>query len=358
MRREHPGPTPCRGVRPRAPHAPGPGRLVVRPLALSAARPLGTRALGLLLGVAADAAFGDPRRHHPVAWFGAWASRVERAVHADDTARGAAFALVTLAPVAALGLAAEQAGRRHPALHVALTAAATWAVLGARSLAREGDAMADALASGNIGAARARLPHLCGRDPSGLDAAELGRATVESLAENTADSAVASLFWGASCGIPGLLVHRGANTLDAMVGHRNDRYGRFGTASARLDDALDFLPARITGALGCALAPLVGGSPRAAWRTMLRDARHHPSPNGGWCEAAWAGALGVRLGGANTYGGRVEVRGTLGDPDAPRPDADAVRRAARRVTAVTVAATLLTTTALAAIAPISRRSRR
>ena len=143
-----------------------------------------------------------------------------------------------------------------------------------------------------------------------------------------------------------------------MVGRRSARSGLFGTASARLGGTLGLVPARLTGALACALAGLADGSPRRAWRTMLRDAHDHPSPNGGWCEAAWAGALGVRLGGANTYGERVEVRGTLGDPDAPRPDADAVRRAARLVTAVTVAATLLTTTALAAIPPTSRRSRR
>lgn len=319
---------------------------------------LAARALGLLLGVAADAILGDPARHHPVAWFGSWAARVERPLHADRTTRGASFTVVALTPVVLLGVAAERVARRRPLAHTAVTALATWAVVGSRSLAREGDAMAAALASEALDAARARLTHLCGRDPSALDAAELGRATVESLAENTADAAVASLFWGALLGVPGLLLHRGANTLDAMVGHRNARYRRFGTASARLDDALDLVPARVTGALACALAPLVGGSPRRAWRTMLRDAHDHPSPNGGWCEAAWAGALGVRLGGVNTYGDRVEVRGTLGDPDAPRPDAAAVRGAARLVTAVTGAATLIAAAALIIPLPTTTPTRR
>ncbi len=316
------------------------------------------RALGLMLGVAADALLGDPARHHPVAWFGSWATFVERRLYAEGTSHGALFTVVTLAPLVVLGVAAEQVARSRPLAGTGLPALATWAVVGSRSLAREGDAMAEALASGDLDAARARLPHLCGRDPSALDTAELGRATVESLAENTADSAVASLFWGAILGVPGLLLHRGANTLDALVGHRTPRYRRFGTASAKLDDALDLVPARITGALACALAPLVGGSARKAWRTMLRDARDHPSPNGGWCEAAWAGALGVRLGGVNTYGDRVEVRGTLGDPDGPRPDAAAVRGAARLVAAVTGAATLIAAATLIIPLPATTPTRR
>lgn len=299
-----------------------------------------SRPIGIALGVALDALFGDPRRHHPVAWFGGWASLVEGRLHADSRARGALFTALTVAPVAALGLAAESLARRHPLAHTAATAAATWACLGARSLAREGHTMADRLTSGDLAAARDQLPNLCGRSPHGMDADDLGRATVESLAENANDAVVSTLFWGAVAGIPGLLVHRAVNTLDAMVGHRSARHARFGTASARLDDALGWVPARLTGALACVAAPLVGGSPARAWRTMRRDAHDHPSPNGGWCEAAWAGALGVRLGGANTYGDRVEVRGTLGDPDAPRPDASAVRRAASLVGWVTAAATL------------------
>ena len=299
-----------------------------------------SRLLGIAAGVGLDAVLGDPRRHHPVAWFGAWASWVEGRLHADSATRGALFTTVTVAPVVALGVAVDTLTRRHALAHTAATAVATWACLGAHSLAREGHTMADRLDSGDLAAARAQLPSLCGRSPVGMDADDLGRATVESLAENTNDAVVSTLFWGALAGMPGLLVHRAVNTLDAMVGHRSPRYARFGTASARLDDVLGFAPARLTGALACAVAPLVGGSPTRVWRTMRRDAHDHPSPNGGWCEAAWAGALGVRLGGANTYGDRVEVRGTLGDPDAPRPDASAVRRAASLVGWVTAAATL------------------
>ena len=295
-----------------------------------------TRALGIALGVAADAVLGDPTQHHPVAWFGTWASAVERRTYADDTARGAVFATAAVAPVIALGVVAERATRRHPVLHIAATAVATWAVLGARSLSQEGEAMADHLDADDLAAARERITHLCGRDPEQLDEPELARAAVESMAENTADAAVASLFWGAAAGIPGMLAHRAVNTLDAMVGHLNPRYRHFGTASARLDDALDYLPARATGALAAALAPAVGGSTATTWRILRRDARKHPSPNGGWCEAAWAGALGVQLGGTNVYASRVEERGLLGD--GPRPGAAEVRKAARLVTLVTATA--------------------
>jgi len=212
--------------------------------------------------------------------------------------------------------------------------------------------MADKLESGDLDSARAQLPNLCGRRPDDLDAAELARATVESLAENANDAVVCTLFWGAVAGVPGVLVHRAVNTLDAMVGHRNARYARFGTASARLDDALAWLPARLTGVLACLVAPLAGGSAPGALRALRRDHANHPSPNGGWCESAWAGALGVRLGGTNVYGDRVEVRGTLGDADAATPDAEAVRRAFALVGWVTAAATTL---ALLATLPSATR---
>lgn len=309
-------------------------------------RVLETRAAGLCLGALADAALGDPRRHHPVALFGSWAAWLEDRLYADDVARGAVLTAAALAPLAALGAAAEQVSRRHPVAHVATTALATWAVLGARSLVREGDAMAAALAEGDLPAARERLTHLCSRDASAMTEPDLARATIESLAENTNDAAVASLLWGAALGVPGLLLHRGANTLDAMVGYKKPRYLRFGKVAALTDDALGWLPARATGALASAVAGTVGGSPRRAWRMMRRDHAHHPSPNGGWCEAAWAGALGVQLGGVNVYFGRTETRGLLGD--GPRPGHAALAAASRLVTATTTAATVLAAGSLVA----------
>jgi adenosylcobinamide-phosphate synthase len=162
---------------------------------------------------------------------------------------------------------------------------------------------------------------------------------VESVAENTADAAVAPLFWGAVAGLPGLLGYRAVNTLDAMVGHRSPRYERFGWAAARADDVATWLPARITAALTVACAPPTGGSAGRALRTWWRDGAAHPSPNAGRCEAAVAGALGVRLGGRNAYGSRIEDRPVLGD--GPRPTATDVGRAVRLSRAVWVAAAVL-----------------
>jgi adenosylcobinamide-phosphate synthase len=285
------------------------------------------RAAGIALGVLADAALGDPRRGHPVAGFGRLALALERRTYAPNRARGAAFAAAAVAVPVAAGLAAERAGRRHPAAGVGLTALATWAALGGTSLAREGAAMARALEASDVAAARGRLGNLCARDPAHLDADGLARATVESLAENTSDAVVAPLLWAAVAGVPGVLGYRAVNTLDAMVGYRSPRYLRFGWAAARVDDVVNLVPARLTGALTVACAGLVGGSPAAAWRAWRRDAANHPSPNAGHCEAAAAGALGVRLGGTNVYGGHAEHRPELGDGPPPRV-AD-VRRAVR-----------------------------
>jgi adenosylcobinamide-phosphate synthase len=209
-------------------------------------------------------------------------------------------------------------------------------VLGGTSLAREGTRMAEHLESGDLDAARGRLSHLCARDPSGLDAEALARASVESLAENTSDAVVAPLCWGAVAGVPGLLGYRAVNTLDAMVGYRSARYRRFGWAAARLDDAANLVPARLTGLLTVGCAPAVGGSSGRAWQMLRRDGGRHPSPNAGRPEAAAAGALGVRLGGSNSYHGQVETRPWLGD--GPPPAVADVRRAVRLGRLVGVAA--------------------
>ncbi len=178
-----------------------------------------------------------------------------------------------------------------------------------------------------MAAARQQITHLVGRDPSKLDPGQIARATIESVAENTADAIVSPLMWGAIAGVPGLLGYRAANTLDAMIGHRSPRYSNFGWAAARLDDGLNFVPARVCVALIAICAPAVRGRPSNAIRTALRDGPGHPSPNAGPVEGAFAGALGRTLGGVNVYGGRVEDRGTLGD--GPRPDVSDIGRAGR-----------------------------
>src|SRR6478736_8851124 len=258
------------------------------------------RLLGLAAGFAADRLLGDPARFHPVAGFGRAAAALERVTYADHRLHGVVHVSVLVGGAALLGA-------RTP------VALATWAVLGGRSLDREAEAVQRLLEQGDLPAARQRLTHLVGRDTSELDEAGVARAVIESVAENTSDAVVAPLVWGALLGTPGLLAYRAANTLDAMVGHRSARYERFGWAAARLDDLLNLPGSRLT----AALAVLLGDNHRASWMTWRRDAGAHPSPNAGPVEAAYAGALGLRLGGTNVYGDRVEERCVLGDGRAP-----------------------------------------
>ncbi len=302
-------------------------------------RVLGPTGTGMLLGVAVDAVVGDPRRGHPVALFGGRVAALEKRIYRDSRLRGVLFTGLCVGAAGGVGFVAERLTRSRPGMRTAVTAAATWAVVGGTTLAREGDHMVGALERDDVAAARQRLPHLCGRDPSRLDTKELARATVESIAENTSDAVVAPLLWGALAGVPGLLAYRAINTLDAMVGHRSPRYERFGWASARLDDVVNFVPARLTGLLTSALAGIAGGSPRRAAAVLRRDGHRHPSPNAGRCEAAFAGALGVRLGGVNDYGGRSERRPELGD--GPLPSVADIRRSVRLARAVSLSAAAL-----------------
>ncbi|MGW4849589.1 cobalamin biosynthesis protein [Nocardia brasiliensis] len=298
-------------------------------------------ALGLVLGFVLDRVLGDPRRWHPVAGFGTAAAALESVTYADRRAAGVVHEVALVGSVVGLGFGVRRGG--WP-----VTALATWTVLGGRSLARTGGEMAQRLEAGDLVGARALLPSLCGRDPEVLDADGLARAALESIAENTSDATVAPLVWGALAGVPGLLGYRAINTLDAMIGYRNDRYRNFGWAAARTDDLANLLPARLTGLLTAALAPLVGGRPAAALRAWRRDAAQHPSPNAGVVEAAMAGALGIRLGGRTEYPHGVENRPTLGT--GPAPTVADLHRAVRLSEAVQTAAV-----ALAACAALARR---
>ena len=291
----------------------------------------GRKAVGLTAGWLADLAFADPPQHHPVAGFGAAAAALERRTYRDARWAGVVHAGLLLSAVGLLGVAVERVAGRIG------IAAATWTALGGTSLLRTVAAMTDTLSAGDVGAARRLLPSLCGRDPAALDADGLTRAALESLAENTSDAQVAPLLWTAVGGAPGALVYRAVNTLDAMVGYRSPRYARFGWAAARLDDFANFIPARFTAALVVMCAPLVGGSPTGAVRAWRRDAKRHPSPNAGVVEAAFAGALGIRVGGPTRYPDGLEIRPTLGDGTAP--ELNDLRRAVRLSRAVqTVAA--------------------
>ena len=260
--------------------------------------------------VVADRLLADPPDNlHPVAWFGSTMAWVEERTWRDARAAGAGHAAlgVGVAAMAAAGLdrlSSRVLGRRGAATFAAATVA-----LGGGGLDRAAARIGVALEDGDLDEARRLLPWLVGRDPHELDEGEIARAVVESVAENTIDAVVAPVVWGALFGAPGVAVHRAANTLDAMVGHRSPRYERFGWASARFDDAANYLPARVGAALVAAVRPARAA---AVWEAVRRDAPAHPSPNGGVIEAAFAAALGVQLGGTNRYGDRVEARGTLG----------------------------------------------
>lgn len=286
------------------------------------------RAAAIAAGCAADRVFGDPARHHPVAWFGTAADRLEKRIWADSKPRGVVYAAVLVGgPTAIAALAA----RRFPN---AALAAVTWASLGGTTLARTGERMADRLEAEDLAAARELVPWLCSRDPSKLDLDGVARATVESLSENTSDAVSGTLLWGAALGAPGVVLHRCGNTLDAMVGYRTPKWGNFGWASAKFDDAINWAPARLTG-----IATIIAGPDRAgAWRAWRDDAPAHPSPNAGIPEATAAGALGVRLGGVTAYDGGVEHRATLGTGHSPTvADVRRAVRLTRRVQDITAA---------------------
>jgi adenosylcobinamide-phosphate synthase len=273
------------------------------------------RALAAGLALAIDRAIGEPPvpgHLHPVALFGAAMASLERRLYDDAHGPGA---LLAGAGVGLAGLAGLAVG--SPAVAGYVSAAG-------RGLHRAALDVADALDAGDVDAARELLPNLVGRDTAQLDEAGIARAVVESVAENTTDAIVAPALWTVSAGAVGAFVHRAADTLDSMVGYRDDRYRQFGSSAARLDDVLAFVPARLTAGLVALARPRQW---RSVARVVRRDAHLHPSPNAGVAEAAFAGALGLRLGGENRYGDVLDQRPVLGDGPPPGP-AD-VRHAVR-----------------------------
>jgi len=298
-----------------------------------------TRVVGVLAGYLADLVLADPRTGHPVAGFGVAAAAVERVTYRDSRIGGVAHVGLLVGAVSLLGAVLQRQARRGGRLwSAAATAVATWMALGGTTLARTGLAMGDLVSRDDVEGARRLLPALCGRDPALLDAAGLTRAAVESVAENTSDATVAPLLWATVGGVPAVLAYRAVNTLDSMVGHRSPRYARFGWAAARLDDAANYVAARVTAALVVLCAPIVGGSPSGAVRAWGRDAARHPSPNAGVVEAAFAGALGVQLGGPTQYHYELQIRPALGA--GPPPTITDLFRAVRLSRAVQATAAL------------------
>lgn len=265
------------------------------------AKRCGAVAAGLLL----DRLAGEPPAGaHPVAAFGRLMERLEERLWDGSRGRGIVYAASGLV----LGVLA---GRlvRSVATAVALTAAG-------RELRRVAAGVGALAADDDLERARAELPALVGRDPSNLDTSGVAAAVIESVAENSVDAVIAPAFWAVVAGAPGAIAYRAINTMDAMVGHPNERYGRFGWAAARLDDIANLVPARIFAALVAAVAP---GRARAILDAVRRDAPAHPSPNAGVAEAAMAAALDRQLGGPLRYGPTTENRPLLGTGPRPVP---------------------------------------
>jgi adenosylcobinamide-phosphate synthase len=278
-----------------------------------------------LAAVAVDALTGDPRwLLHPVVLMGRAVRRLEALLRQSRmplraggvvlavTLVGGSFGL-TWGLIRVLGLI-------HPWLALAAQVWLFSTCLAARSLAEHAIAVYRPLVAGDVREARRKLSWIVGRDTERLDVPEITRGAVETVAESTCDGVIAPLFWGIIGGAPLAMAYKAANTLDSMVGHEDERYLHFGWASARLDDVLNLIPARLSALLLAVVA--------CSWRalaTAVRDARKHPSPNSGWPEAAVAGALGARLGGTNYYDGEPEQRAFMGAPLRPLAAGDILK---------------------------------
>jgi len=292
----------------------------------------------LLLALLVDAAIGDPawlwrRIPHPVVVVGNLVARLDaRWLHPGAppaaqrrAGRNACLVVVALSALVAL------------IVHLLITLFDhAWIVLGVvmsaliagRDLHDHVRAVASGLERG-LAEGRRAVAHIVGRDPDSLEEPGIARAAIESCAENFADGVVAPLFWGLVLGLPGMLVYKAINTADSMIGHRSPRHVHFGRFAARLDDAVNWLPARLCGVVLVAAATLLPGcDPGRGWRAMRRDAPHHRSPNAGWPEAAMAGSLGLRIAGPRRYAGEVVDDAWMGDGRAAATPAD-IRRALR-----------------------------
>ncbi len=293
------------------------------------------------LAVAIEACVGYPQSvfrtfGHPVTWIGRLIALADRCLNHEDQSFAARRALGFLALLLLVALAWGSATLFSLGLAVlglpraagfAVTALIASSLIAQRSLDSHVLAVAEALDAG-LEAGRASVAKIVGRDVANLDETGVASAAIESLAENFSDGVAAPAFWLALGGLPGGLCYKAINTADSMIGHKTPRHAAFGFAAAKLDDLVNFLPARLSALLITGAAFLVpGASPRAAWRSVRRDAGGHPSPNAGWPEAAFAGALGVRLGGPRAYAGVTVEDAWIGLGKAPsRQD---IRRALR-----------------------------
>lgn len=289
----------------------------------------------LAVGVLLDWCFGDPHwLYHPVRAIGWLIGRLEtwlrgvfpKSERGERLAGGILVLLVCLVTVTAAMTILTVAGWIHPALRWAVETFMCYQILAAKSLHSESMKVCRALKQGDVEGARAAVSMIVGRDTKPLDAAGITRAAVETVAENTSDGVIAPLCFLALGGAAGGFFYKAVNTMDSMVGYKNDRYQNFGRAAAKLDDVVNLLPARLSAVLMVVSAYLMGLDGKGAWRIFLRDRYQHKSPNSAQTEAACAGALGVQLAGNAWYFGVLHEKPTIGDDLRPI-EAEDIRRA-------------------------------
>ncbi len=290
----------------------------------------------------ADQIAGDPEWFpHPVRWMGSAITRGESVLRRPGQSSHEEFlrgALLTTALVSSsyflTRLVIRAAYRRSRILGSLVEITLGWTCIAARSLERESSSVLAALDASDIELARQRIARIVGRDTDQLDAQEISRAVIETLAESASDGVIAPLFYMTVGGVPLAMAYKAVNTLDSMIGHADEHYFYFGKAAARLDDAANYVPARLT-ALGTVMASALSaqGNPQASLHTWLRDGNQHKSPNAGQPESAMAGAIGVRLGGGNVYGGEFMPAPSLGS-EFRQPMPDDARKAIRIVSVV------------------------
>ena len=269
-----------------------------------------------------DLLFGDPRRlPHPVKLIGRLAASLEepaRRLIYDPRMAGTVTALTVILITAGTTLGIIYGARQiDPLFGDFISIVLLYTTIAARDLADHSTSVHRALVAGDLPEARRRVSRMVGRDTDSLDEPGVVRAAVESVAENTVDGVIAPLFFAILAGPVGAMTYKAVNTLDSTFGYKNKRHARFGWASAKIDDAANYIPARLAVPLLAAAALILGMKPKAAWHMGVRDGRNHASPNSGWSEATVAGALGVRLGGPLLRKGKPEPLPTLGDPLTP-----------------------------------------
>lgn len=292
---------------------------------------------------ALDLVLGDPQgRHHPIRWIGWFITRMEAVFHCGDRSPARQrlggflfWAAVMAASTGAAVVLLAAASRLHPAFGSLVTIWMAYSTLAARSLHSESRKVADALEEGDLAAARERLSMIVSRDTSQLEERDIVRALVETVSENISDGIVAPLLFLALGGPAAAVAYKAANTMDSMVGYQNDRYRWFGWFAAKADDVANWIPARLSALLLAGAAACLNLDWRGALRVAKRDARKMKSPNAGYPEAAAAGALGIQLGGANVYFGRVVEKPLLGDGGGAM-DLDTYRTAVRLMYATSI----------------------